>query len=78
MKKRVKFVWLLQHKVVKDRLKRDLQKALVYDKGAPITLIVDSSPFSPRWALGQDDEQGNRYASRFGAKVSSECQKKYP
>lgn len=30
------------------------------------------------WTVGQDDEDGNRFATRFGAKIFIERQRRYP
>ena len=49
-----------------------------YKEGKKIVLTMDTSPIVSGWAIGQDDEDGNRYAVKFGAKVLSERQKKYP
>ena len=34
-------------------------------------LDSNTSPIGIGWAIGQDDEEGHRYAVRFGAKVLS-------
>ena len=54
-----------------------LQKA-DYQCGRPIIVTVDTSPTGIGWAIGQDDEEGHRYAVCFGAKVLSARQRDYP
>ena len=44
----------------------------------PIIVTVDTSTTKIGWAIGQDDKDGNRYATRFGAKVLSGRQRNYP
>jgi hypothetical protein len=41
-------------------------------------LAEDSSPYAAGWAVGQDDAEGNRFASRFGARIFTERQQRYP
>ena len=48
-----------------------------YECGRPIIVTVDTSPTGIGWAIGQDDEDGNRYVVIFGAKVLSSCQRGY-
>ena len=49
-----------------------------YKCGRPVIVTVDTSPIGIGWAIGQDNEDGNRYAARFGAKVLSGRQRNYP
>ena len=49
-----------------------------YKCGRPVIVTVDTSPIKIGWAIGQDNEDGNRYAARFGAKVLSGRQRNYP
>jgi hypothetical protein len=44
----------------------------------PIIVTVDSSPHAFGWAVGQDDENGNRFALCYGAKIFTETQRRYP
>ena len=44
----------------------------------PICVTIDTSPFGVGWAIGQNDNNGNRYAIRFGARVLTERERKYP
>jgi hypothetical protein len=53
-------------------------RPLRYGDSYPIILTIDSSPHASGWALGQDDEEGHRFATRFGAKVFTERQRRYP
>ena len=53
-------------------------KKIDYKCGRPVIVIVDTSPTGIGWAIGQDDEDGNRYAARFGAKVLNGRQRDYP
>ncbi|KAL3680995.1 hypothetical protein R1sor_023951 [Riccia sorocarpa] len=48
-----------------------------YKCGRPVILTVDTSPIAIGWAVGQDDENGNRIAVRFGARVLSSRQREY-
>lgn len=64
------------------KLKRLLGEAPIlrqvdYTNGKPIIIMVDTSPIGIGWDLGQNDEEGNRYAIRFGAKVLSSHQRDY-
>jgi len=40
-------------------------------------LTVDASPIGIGWAIGQDDDDGNRFVVRFGAKVLNSQQRGY-
>ncbi|KAL3689190.1 hypothetical protein R1sor_015499 [Riccia sorocarpa] len=68
---------------ITERLKEILQsphvlRRLSYDCGRPIIITIDTSPKVIGWAVGQDDEQGVRFASRFGAKILPSRQRDYP
>lgn len=83
LRKRVTFRWTHLHEVAMARLKEALLsspvlRALDYNANRPIVITVDSSPTAAGWAVGQDDEQGNRFATRFGAKIFNERQRRYP
>ena len=41
-------------------------------------MTVDTSPTAIGWAIGQDDEEGNRFAIQFGARILTERQRAYP
>ncbi|KAL3700954.1 hypothetical protein R1sor_018976 [Riccia sorocarpa] len=78
-----KFRWEEKHVDAMRRLKTLLSSAPVlgrvdYRCGRPVILTVDTSPIAIGWAVGQDDENGNRIAVRFGAKVLSSRQREYP
>ncbi len=51
---------------------------LEYESQRPIVLTVDTSPITIGWVVGQDDEGGRRFATRFGARTLSERQRRYP
>ena len=83
LRKRVKFDWSRKHSIAMEKLKASLQnppvlRPLEYTCGRPIIVTVDSSPYACGWAVGQDDENGNRYAARFGARIFTERQRRYP
>jgi hypothetical protein len=64
------------------RLKELLQEAPAlwkanYAEGKPIFVTMDTSPTGIGWIINQEDEDDNRYAIRFGAKVLNERQRKY-
>jgi transposase InsO family protein len=82
LRKNVPFVWTKVHREAMQRLKEALLsppvlRPLCYD-GRFIIVTVDSSPDAAGWAIGQDDEEGRRFASRFGAKIFSARQRHYP
>ncbi|KAL3685370.1 hypothetical protein R1sor_003392 [Riccia sorocarpa] len=83
LKKGRKFLWGTEQREAVERLKRILQsppvlQRLNYDCGRPIIITVDTSPKAIGWAVGQDDENGVRFASRFGAKILASRQREYP
>jgi len=49
-----------------------------YDCGRPIIVAVDTSPIAIGWVVGQDDEDGKRFAIRFGARILTERERAYP
>ncbi|KAL3680523.1 hypothetical protein R1sor_023479 [Riccia sorocarpa] len=53
-------------------------RRLDYTCGRPIVVTVDTSPRAICWVVGQEDEEGVRFASRFGAKILSKRQRDYP
>ncbi|KAL3697011.1 hypothetical protein R1sor_011087 [Riccia sorocarpa] len=78
-----KFRWEEKHVDAMRRLKALLSSSPVLGKvdyhcGRPVILTVDTSPIAIGWAVGQDDENGNRIAVRFGARVLSSRQREYP
>ena len=52
-------------------------KKVVYGKGTPVYITVDTSPTGIGWVVNQEDEDGIRFPIRFGAKVLSERQRGY-
>ncbi|KAL3682680.1 hypothetical protein R1sor_000702 [Riccia sorocarpa] len=78
-----KFRWEEKHVDAMRKLKALLSSPPVlgrvdYKCGRPVILTVDTSPIAIGWAVGQDDENGNRIAVRFGARVFSSRQREYP
>ena len=76
LRKRQKFFSTEQHTKAMRKLKHLLKSAPIlrkadYEGGRPIVITVDTSPIGIGWAIGQDDEEGHRYAIWFGAKVLS-------
>jgi len=82
LRKQTKFRWGKEQSKAMRVLKEILQsppilRSLVYEDGRPIIITVDTSPIAIGWALGQDDNDGVRFASRFGARVLSERARRY-
>ncbi|KAL3684155.1 hypothetical protein R1sor_002177 [Riccia sorocarpa] len=82
-RKRHKFRWEERHVEAMRRLKVLLSSSPVlervdYNCGRPVILTVDTSPIAIGWAMGQDDENENKIAMRFGARVLSSKQREYP
>ena len=48
-----------------------------YSDGKPIFVTMDTSPTGIGWVINQEDEDCNRYAIRFGAKVLGDKQSRY-
>ena len=83
LRKNVRFVWTDVHakamKLLKEALlSPPILRPLRYGDFLPIIVTVDSSPHASGWAVGQDDEEGNRFATRYGAKIFTERQRHYP
>ena len=83
LRKNVRFVWTSDQSTAMKRLKVALQNSpvlrpLCYTSGDPIIVTVDSSPTAAGWAVEQDDDEGRRFAARFGAKIFAERQRRYP
>src|SRR5450759_4537280 len=83
LRKNIRFVWKGEHSKAMHLLKKALMsppvlRPLKYDGIHPIVLTIDSSPYGAGWALGQDDDDGHRTATRFGAKIFNERQQRYP
>ena len=49
-----------------------------YECGRPMIVTVHSRPIRIGWAIGQDDEERNRYVVHFGAKLLNPHQRSYP
>jgi hypothetical protein len=49
----------------------------IYGRGVPVYVTVDTSPTGIGWVINQEDENGERFPIRFGAKVLSERQRGY-
>ena len=82
LKKKRRFEWTSEHTLAIRRLKTLLMEAPAlrkadYTGGKPIFVTVDTSPTGIGWVINQEDEDGNRYAVRFGAKVLSDRQRRY-
>ncbi len=83
LRKRNKFIWREEQDLAMEELKEVLRSPLVlkqveYQSGRPVIVTVDTSPIAIGWAIGQDDEEGNRFAIRFGARILTERQRAYP
>jgi hypothetical protein len=83
LRKRNKFVWQIEQDLAMAELKRTLQspsvlKQVSYNCGRPVIVTVDTSPIAIGWAIGQDDEEGKRFAIRFGARILTDRQRAYP
>jgi hypothetical protein len=48
-----------------------------YTGGKPIFVTVDTNPTRIKWVINQEDQDENRYAICFGAKVLSNRQRNY-
>ena len=53
-------------------------KQIEYNNGRPVIVTINTSPIAIGWAVAQDDEEGNRFAIRFGARILTEHQRAYP
>ncbi|KAL3698023.1 hypothetical protein R1sor_012099 [Riccia sorocarpa] len=83
LRKDVRFVWREEQKLAMKRLNEVLKSShclrpLNYDCGRPIIVTVDTSPKAVGWAIGQDDAEGVRFATRFGARILTQTQRDYP
>ena len=82
LRKGQRFQWEWEQSQAMRKLKKLLSspptlKKINYDSERPVVLTVDASPIGIGWAIGQDDDDGNRYVVRFGAKVLNACQRAY-
>ncbi|KAL3676446.1 hypothetical protein R1sor_026394 [Riccia sorocarpa] len=83
LRKGVRFVWREEQSLTMKRLKEVLKSShclrpLDYSCGRPIIVTVDTSPKTVGWAVGQDDAEGVRFATRFGARILTQTQRNYP
>ena len=83
LRKKSKFLWKHEQDMAMEELKKILKsppvlKQVEYNGGRPVIVTVDTSPIAIGWAVGQDDEEGNRFAIRFGARILTERQRAYP
>ena len=81
--KGTKFKWEQKQEGAMEGLKEILKSPPVlreveYDSGRPVIVIVDTSLIAIGWAIGQDGQDGKRFAIRFGARILIERQKAYP
>ena len=53
-------------------------KQVEYNSRRLVIVTVDISPIAIGWVVGQDDEEGNRFAICFGARILTERQRAYP
>ena len=82
LRKGQRFQWEEEQSKAMRKLKKLLStpptlKKIDYESGRPVVLTVDASPIGIGWAIGQDDDNGNRYVVRFGAKVLNSRQRGY-
>jgi hypothetical protein len=83
LRKGSKFIWGEAQNLAMQNLKDVLRSPPVlrqvdYECGRPVVVTVDTSPIASGWAVGQDDEEGRRFAIRFGARILTERQRAYP
>ncbi|KAL3682736.1 hypothetical protein R1sor_000758 [Riccia sorocarpa] len=82
-RKGARFKWVEKHAEAMRKMKKLLSsstflKQIVYRCGRPVILTTDTSPIAIKWAVGQDDAKGDRFTTRFGARVLSTRQRSYP
>ncbi|KAL3687991.1 hypothetical protein R1sor_014300 [Riccia sorocarpa] len=83
LRKGKRFRWETRQGEAMARLKHALVSSptlrrIDYQCGRPVIVTVDTSPIAIGWAVGQDDGEGCRFATRFGARVLSSRQRDYP
>lgn len=83
LRKKVKFRWSKECERAMAKLKELLISPPVlrppdYTCGRPLVLTIDSSPLATGWVLGQEDGEDQMFATRFGAKIFNERQRRYP
>jgi hypothetical protein len=82
LRKGQKFQWMKEQSNAMKKMKKLLSspptlKKVDYECGRLVILTVDASPIRIGWIIGQDDDSGNRYVVRFGAKVLNSRQRAY-
>jgi len=82
LRKGQKFRWEVEQSNAMKKLKDLLSslptlKKIDYKCRRPVILTVDASPIGIGWAIGQNNESGERYVVRFGAKVLNSRQRAY-
>ena len=83
LRKGRKFLWSHEQDLAMGELKKILEsppvlKQVDYNCKRPVIVTVDTSPIAIGWAIGQDNEEGKRFAIRFGARILTERQRAYP
>lgn len=83
LRKKNKFLWREEQDLAMEELKDILKsppvlKQVEYESNRPVVVTVDTSPIAIGWAVGQDDDEGRRFAIRFGARILTERQRAYP
>ncbi|KAL2622834.1 hypothetical protein R1flu_003039 [Riccia fluitans] len=83
LRKGKKFKWSIHQGEAMARLKQALVSSptlrkIDYQCERHVIVMVDTSPIAIGWAVGQDDIDGCRFATRFGARVLSPRQHDYP
>jgi len=83
LRKGTKFKWEQKQELAMEGLKKILNSPPIlrqvdYEFGRPIIITVDTSPIAIGWAIGQDDVDGKRFAIRFGARILTDRQRRYP
>ena len=83
LRKGVRFTWGAEQTHAMEILKRALITAPILrppdygDRTRPLILATDASPYGSGWMLGQDDENGRRFACRYGSKTFNERERRY-
>ena len=82
LQKGQRFTWEEEHTLAMKKIKILLSSAPalrrpIYEQGRPIFVTVDASPAGIGWVINQEDETGDRYAIRFGAKILHDQQRRY-
>ena len=83
LRKHIRFVWTDEQEQAMGKLKKALLEAPIMrppeygEEKRPLILATDASPFGSGWMLGQEDEDGNRYACRYGSKTFNDRERRY-